>query len=143
VKGKGEKEVINKKKNNSQRSTHKRSSATTNVYTGQKRNITQFIAMIAGQEMGTKSEHLKYAAAGKYPAGKILMIGDAPGDYKAAKDNQALFYPINPGREEASWQRLHDEALDRFFKGTYAGDYEARLVKEFEATLPEKPGWQT
>jgi phosphoglycolate phosphatase-like HAD superfamily hydrolase len=103
--------------------------------------INQFVKMIAGQEMGTKTEHLKFAAREKYAPGKVLMIGDAPGDFKAAKANDALFFPINPGQEEASWERLHGEALDRFFAGTYAGDYEATLVREFDACLPEKPGW--
>ena len=104
-------------------------------------SIDRFVKIIAGQEMGTKTEHLKFAAAGKYDAKKILMIGDAPGDFKAARSNSALFFPINPGDEEASWKRLFDEALDRFFSETYAGDYEARLVKEFDACLPEKPNW--
>ena len=69
-------------------------------------------------------------------------IGDAPGDYNAAKKNGALFFPINPGNEETSWERLLVEALDRFFKGTYAGEYEAQLVKEFDACLPEHPHWK-
>jgi phosphoglycolate phosphatase-like HAD superfamily hydrolase len=99
------------------------------------------VRIIAGQEMGTKSEHLAHAAADKYPAHKILMIGDAPGDYKAAKANNALFFPVNPGDEERSWERLFHEALDRFFQGTYAGAYEAQLVREFDARLPEKPSW--
>ncbi len=103
--------------------------------------IEKYVQIIAGQEMGTKTEHLKYAAVGKYPADKILMIGDAPGDYKAAKSNGALFYPIDPGGEELSWKRFHDEALDRFFNSSYAGEYEAKLIKEFDARLPEKPGW--
>ena len=103
--------------------------------------IEKYVKLIAGQELGTKTEHLKYAAAGKYPPDKILMIGDAPGDFKAAKSNGALFYPIDPGSEELSWKRFHDEALDRFFAGTYAGDYEAKLIKEFDARLPEKPAW--
>ena len=103
--------------------------------------INQFVKMIAGQEMGTKTEHLKFAATDKYAPGKVLMIGDAPGDFKAAKANGALFFPINPGKEELSWERFHNEALDRFFAGTYAGDYEAGLVREFDACLPEKPGW--
>jgi phosphoglycolate phosphatase-like HAD superfamily hydrolase len=104
-------------------------------------DLDQYVQMIAGQEMGTKTEHLKFAAAGKYGANKILMIGDAPGDFKAARANSALFFPVNPGAEEASWKRLNDEALDRFFAGTYPGDYEANLVKEFDACLPEKPPW--
>ncbi len=103
--------------------------------------IEGFVKLIAGQEMGTKTEHLKYAAIGKYAPGKILMIGDAPGDFKAAKANGALFFPIDPGREELSWERFETEALDRFFAGTYAGDYEAALIREFDARLPEKPGW--
>ena len=67
--------------------------------------IDREVRMIAGQELGTKTDHIRLAGAGKYPPGKILMIGDAPGDLKAAKANQALFYPINPGQEELSWQR--------------------------------------
>jgi phosphoglycolate phosphatase-like HAD superfamily hydrolase len=104
--------------------------------------IDRFVKIIAGQEMGTKSEHLKFAAKDKYPPAKILMIGDAPGDFKAAKSNGALFFPINPGNEEASWERLYGEGLDRFFAGTYAGEYESRLVKEFDACLPEHPHWK-
>ena len=103
--------------------------------------IDPFVRLIAGQEMGTKTEHLKFGAAGKYAPSKILMVGDAPGDFKAAKSNNALFYPINPGNEEKSWERFFNEALDRFFAGSYAGDYEAKLVKEFDACLPEKPAW--
>jgi phosphoglycolate phosphatase-like HAD superfamily hydrolase len=104
--------------------------------------IDRFVKIIAGQEMGTKTEHLKFAAKDKYPPEKILMLGDAPGDFKAAKSNGALFFPIVPGNEEASWERLYREGLDRFFAGTYAGDYEARLVKEFDASLPEHPHWK-
>src|SRR6266850_2510883 len=81
--------------------------------------IDRFVKIIAGQEMGTKTEHLKYAAKDKYRPRKILMIGDAPGDFKAAKSNGALFFPINPGDEEASWERLYKEGLNHFFSGAY------------------------
>ena len=70
-------------------------------------NISQYVEIIAGQEMGTKTEHLKFAAVNKYESDKILMIGDAPGDHKAAKANGVLFYPILPGNEEYSWERLN------------------------------------
>lgn len=103
--------------------------------------IDQQVKIIAGQEMGTKTEHIKFAAAGKYPPERTLMVGDAPGDFKAAKSNGALFFPVIPGREEESWRRFHEEALDRFFSGRYAGDYEAALIKEFDASLPEHPNW--
>ncbi len=104
-------------------------------------DLAGFVSMIAGQELGTKTEHLKFAASGKYESDKILMIGDAPGDFKAAKASQALFYPITPGDEERSWRRFHDEALERFFAGEFVGEYEAGLIREFDARLPEKPSW--
>ncbi len=104
-------------------------------------DIAQYVHIICGQEMGSKTEHLQYAAGGKYEADKILMIGDAPGDMKAAKANDALFYPINPGDEAASWKRFFEEAADKFFAGQYAGKYEDELIAEFNAHLPEKPPW--
>ena len=104
--------------------------------------IDKYVRLIAGQERGTKTEHIKFAAGGKYPVEKILMIGDAPGDYKAAKENSALFYPINPGHEEASWERFYKEGLDRFFAGTFAGSYQQELLREFDGYLPEKPDWE-
>ena len=105
--------------------------------------IGDYPRVIAGQEMGKKAEHLKYATVGRYAENHVLMIGDAPGDMKAARSVGALFFPVNPGREDASWQRLHDEAFDRFLAGEYAGPYEAALIAEFEACLPENPPWQT
>jgi phosphoglycolate phosphatase-like HAD superfamily hydrolase len=105
-------------------------------------DIAKYVEVIAGQEMGTKAQHLEFAAKGKYEKNHILMVGDAPGDMKAAKANDALFYPVNPGSETESWKRFHDEAFDRFVKGQYAGEYEKKLIKEFEACLPEKPPWQ-
>jgi phosphoglycolate phosphatase-like HAD superfamily hydrolase len=104
--------------------------------------IDKHVALIAGQEMGSKSEHLGLAAKGKYPADQVLMVGDAPGDLKAARDVGALFFPINPGGEEESWQRFLDEGIDRFFAKQYAGAYEARLIEEFMKLLPSDPPWK-
>jgi phosphoglycolate phosphatase-like HAD superfamily hydrolase len=100
------------------------------------------VSLIAGQEMGSKREHLAMAAAGRYPPERILMVGDAPGDLKAAEANGALFYPIDPGAEDVSWQRFFEEALPRFFAGTYAGDYIAAQLARFQALLPERPAWR-
>lgn len=105
--------------------------------------IAQYVEIICGQEQGTKTEHIHLTAEGKYPKNHVLMVGDAPGDLQAAKDNHALFFPINPGDEEASWERLHQEALDRFFSESYSGAYEESLIKEFERILPETPPWKT
>jgi phosphoglycolate phosphatase-like HAD superfamily hydrolase len=105
-------------------------------------DLAKHVAVVAGQEQGKKAEHIQLANRGRYPSDRILMIGDAPGDMKAARANEALFYPINPGNEDKSWERFYNEAADRFFAGDYAGDYEANLIAEFETYLPEIPPWK-
>ncbi len=105
-------------------------------------DLAQYAAVIAGQEMGTKAEHLRLATGDEYPKDRVLMVGDAPGDLKAAKANGVLFYPVNPGDEAYSWRRFAEEALERFFAGEYAGPYEAARIAEFEALLPDTPPWK-
>jgi phosphoglycolate phosphatase-like HAD superfamily hydrolase len=104
--------------------------------------IASCVDVIAGQELGTKARHLELAAKGKYADEQILLIGDAPGDRDAARSQGVLFYPINPGAEAASWERFHDEAFARFTSGTFAGDYQAALIDQFEALLPTTPPWK-
>ena len=105
-------------------------------------DIARYVEVIAGQEMGKKAQHLEYAAKGRYEKNHILMVGDAPGDMKAAKANDALFYPINPGDEVKSWKRFADVAFDKFINGEYAGEYEEKVIAEFDAYLPETPPWE-
>lgn len=106
-------------------------------------HIDRYLRIIAGQEHGTKTEHLALAAKGKYPDDNILMIGDAFGDLKAARSNGVLFFPINPGHEEASWERFYREGFDRFVKGSFNGEYQESLEEEFKKYLPELPPWKT
>jgi len=101
--------------------------------------IDTFVEAICGQESGSKKETLTNAR--KYGEKHTLMIGDAPGDFRAAEANNCLFYPINPGNEEASWQRFSDEGIDKFLAGEFAGEYQSMLLAEFDEYLPEKPSW--
>ena len=101
--------------------------------------IAKFVRAICGQESGSKAEAL--AVAKHYGQNRVLMIGDAPGDHKAAIANSSLFFPVNPGREETSWKRLLDEGIDRFLGGTFAGAYQQKLLDEFNEYLPAEPPW--
>ena len=105
-------------------------------------DIAKYPFSIAGQEQGKKAEHIEMAAKGKYDPAKMLMIGDAPGDMKDARAYEALFFQILPGIEDVSWKRLHDEVLDKFLAGEYAGEYESQLIEEFDSYLPETPPWK-
>ncbi|MDP1561504.1 MAG: HAD family hydrolase [Pirellulaceae bacterium] len=102
-------------------------------------DLRPFVQAICGQEAGSKKENL--ANARQYPVDRCLMIGDAPGDHKAAVANQCLFFPIVPGQEAESWEQLHREGLERFFAGRFAGEYQTELLSQFEAALPDLPPW--
>ena len=106
-------------------------------------NMLNQIQFIAGQEIGTKTEHLAMATRGRYAPSRVLMIGDAAGDRVAAEASGAWFYPINPGQEDDSWKRFHDETYGRFMDGSFDPAYQQRLNAEFDALLPENPSWET
>jgi phosphoglycolate phosphatase-like HAD superfamily hydrolase len=103
-------------------------------------DLAKYVVAIWGQEVGTKKEHL--AVAKNYAPQHTLMIGDAPGDYQAAVANKALFFPINPGAEERSWKRLYDEGIAKFLDGSFADEYQEKLLAEFDSYLPERPPWE-
>ncbi len=103
--------------------------------------IDSYVRLICGQEMGTKSQQIA-ATARHYPTDHVIMIGDAPGDLEAARENGVLFYPVIPGQEEDSWEEFYRVVLDRFLSGTYRGDYEQEKIAQFEQALPERPPWE-
>ena len=105
-------------------------------------DVARYTRIIAGQEMGSKKEHIHLASQGKYQPENILMIGDAPGDMKAARGNDAWFFPINPGEEDKSWEFFFNEAAEKFKNGDYTKEYEEYLVIQFEKKLPDTPPWK-
>lgn len=106
----------------------------------QEHELVPYVAAIGGQEAGTKKELLRVAKG--YEPGRALMIGDALGDYSAAQANGALFFPINPGAEEASWKRFYEEGIERFLSGAFDAPYQKSLLDEFHTYLPERPKWR-
>ena len=109
----------------------------------QENEIDGYTSLIAGQELGSKKEHLQFTTGGKYEPGRTLMIGDALGDLRAARGADCRFYPIIPGGEEESWERFHDEIIDVFLEGRYTKEWENRFLSDFRAALPERPPWST
>lgn len=106
-----------------------------------KAGLLPVINRIEGQEQGNKSKQLEGALESRGDRKKALMLGDALSDLDAANDHGILFYPITPGSEEAAWERLEKEALQRFFDGTYAGDYQESLLADFKTVLkPDDEG---
>lgn len=105
-------------------------------------DIDGHVQAIFGQEAGSKEQHLAATCAGRYPPENTLVVGDAPGDMKAARAVNALFFPIIPGQEEASWERFYNEGYGHFIAGTFKGAYQDALIAEMEKALPEKAPWE-
>lgn len=98
-------------------------------------SLLPFVDMLMTQEAGNKASCIRKLLEKGYRHKNVLMIGDAPGDLLAARENQVLFYPILPGREEESWQRLKDTILACFFDGSYEGAIERQMEQEFHLHL--------
>jgi phosphoglycolate phosphatase-like HAD superfamily hydrolase len=106
-------------------------------------DLASFLRVLAGQEMGSKAACIGYTKEGRYDNKHVLMVGDAPGDLKAAKANGVLYYPIIPGEESLSWKRFYDEAFAKFISGTYEGGYQDRLINEFNEALSSELPWES
>lgn len=120
------------------------SSAPTRVVQAEWRTqaIDSGVRLICGLEFGPKAQLLGTFMAHHYGIGKVMMIGDSPGDRRAAQTSGARFYPIIPAREQRSWQRFDAEILDLFSSGRYSNELENRLSAEFDAALSTAPPWQ-
>ena len=105
-------------------------------------NIVANILYIGGQETGTKTEMLKAVADNKYRSENILIIGDAPGDYKAARNINALFFPIIPLQEEESWLEFNQVGYEKFIKNSFIGEYQNNKIQKFESKLNLPPPWE-
>ena len=107
----------------------------------QEHGIDKYVRLIAGQELGSKREHIHIVAEKNYSLERVLMVGDAPGDLEAAHTNGTMFYPIIPGHEEASWEKFYREMIDLFLNDGYTKEIELGFIKEFESFLPDTPTW--
>jgi phosphoglycolate phosphatase-like HAD superfamily hydrolase len=99
------------------------------------------IEQIAGQEKGLKVAQLTLLTEG-IARHNVMMIGDAPGDLEAARAFGCRFFPILPGKEEASWEIFNTRVYDAFLNGTSTAEEEASYIEAFEQTLPSTPPWE-
>jgi phosphoglycolate phosphatase-like HAD superfamily hydrolase len=98
--------------------------------------LDAFVSFIAGQEFGPKATQIqKIGAMAGFPKTKILMMGDAPGDMKAAHQAGVRFYPIVPGDEEKSWEDFLKIVLPAFVEEAYNEELENQFLRKFQSTL--------
>lgn len=103
--------------------------------------LLDYVTFVAGQELGTKAECIKAALEKGYEPHHVLKVGDAVGDYEAAKENGVLFYPIVPSRENESWKKLRNKDADLFKELKYEGKEMEDNLKSFFSVLLDTPPW--
>ncbi len=94
-------------------------------------NIYNLFKAVACQDAGKKSEVLKKLIDSGYKTENIIMIGDALGDYEAAKIHGIHFYPITPNDEVNSWKFFSEHVVKRFLSDQYKDEYEEKIIEEF------------
>lgn len=97
--------------------------------------LAYFVNLILNQNVGTKNFCVTELLSMGYEPDKVMMIGDAVEDLEVARACGVHFYPIILHKEEESWRHFEMEALERFYAGTYGGDYEEQLAEEFIQAL--------
>lgn len=98
-------------------------------------DLVKYLRALLGQEAGTKQHCIAELKKKGYDADKILMVGDAPGDLQAAKNNGVRFYPILVNKEGFSWERLVGEAVPKLMNGEFDEAYQNQLIGEFNDSL--------
>lgn len=103
--------------------------------------LSKLTGFIAGQEFGSKAGQVQQALAANPGVREVLVLGDAPGDWQAARETASRFFPILPGDEAASWEEFIQEGCPRFINGSFDDAYQASLIERFSAVLPATPPW--
>lgn len=97
--------------------------------------LTPFVDYLMSQEDGSKTAQLQKAMAQCEQPALALMLGDTDGDGESAHAAGALFYPIMPGDEEASWRRFREEILPLFLAGKYGSEEETKYYSRLKDML--------
>lgn len=97
--------------------------------------LTPLVDFLMSQEDGSKTAQLQKAMAQCGENVRALMLGDTDSDGVCAHEAGAMFYPIMPGDEEASWRRFREEILPLFLAGKYGPAEEAKYYGQLKTTL--------
>lgn len=101
--------------------------------------ILDYVKNLFSQEDGSKSVCIKKLIDEEgYDKNNILMIGDAPGDLKAAEANGVRFYPIIYDDEDNCWSELRTNWLNKFINNKISEADINKLKQNFLKTLGDK-----
>lgn len=98
-------------------------------------HLLDYVDIILAQDVGSKAFCIQELLKKGYDKDNVLMVGDAPGDYDAAKKNDVSYYPIMVKHEKESWREFRDIAVGRLIADAYQGEYQQVKVNQFLENL--------
>lgn len=98
-------------------------------------DLIKLFKEVACQNKGNKAHIIEESLKMGYEKKNTIMLGDALGDLEASKKNGVWFFPIVPGKEEASWARFKEEALVKLLNNQFDQNYQDLLIKQFNEEL--------
>ncbi len=93
--------------------------------------LLDYVDIIMAQNVGSKAFCINEMLKKGYEKDKVLMTGDAPGDFDAAKKNGVFYYPILVRHEKESWDEFVETAVSKLVNGEYKGDYQNQKIEQF------------
>ena len=93
--------------------------------------ILEHVDVVMAQNVGSKAFCISEMLKKGYDKDKVLMTGDAPGDFDAAKKNEVFYYPILVRHEKESWEEFKAVAVSKLLDGQYGGAYHQQKIEEF------------
>jgi beta-glucosidase len=97
--------------------------------------VIDHVTYIIAQDIGTKEACIASLMEKGYKKEKVIMLGDALGDKKAADLNGVKFYPILAGHEEESWKLFYEKVLTLFLADSYFKEVEKDFYQQFLENL--------
>lgn len=102
--------------------------------------LLEFVDVLCSQEDGSKGYCIRNLLEKGYEPSHAMMVGDAPGDYEAARKNKVFFYPILVRSESDSWNEFQKDTINRLIEGRMTEDYQQKKVALFEKKLGKTGG---
>ena len=101
----------------------------------QEYGLLEYVDEIMAQDVGSKAFCIGEMLKIGYSTDKVMMVGDALGDYEAACKNGVFYYPILVRNEKSSWAELKDVAVEKLVSGQFAGEYQQQKIDQFMRNL--------
>ena len=97
--------------------------------------LLDHVDIIMAQNVGSKAFCIQELLKKGYDKANVVMTGDAPGDYDAAKKNDVYYYPILVRHEKESWDEFKNIMVSKLVDGMYEGEYQQEKVNQFLENL--------